>query len=203
MKKDAIMAILGGTPRAAAAIRICESLDPYALPRASAEQLRIAGKLTERQAIALHGTISLAAELSQPFKPEERFANSRDIFMRYRDRYASADREHFLVLILDSKNRLIRKVLVSVGSLSTSVVHPRGVFSPAIRDSAAAVLLMDNHPSGDPAPSREDRDCTQRLCRAGKVLGLRVLDHIVIGHDDYFSFADAGLLEGGDAESSV
>jgi len=98
-------------------------------------------------------------------------------------------------LHLNSKNQLIREVLVSVGSLSTSVVHPREVFSPAVRDSTAALIFLHNHPSGDPAPSREDLDCTQRLCRAGKILGIRVLDHIILGHDDYFSFADAGQLQ--------
>lgn len=81
-----------------------------------------------------------------------------------------------------------------MGSLSTSVVHPREVFAPAVRDSSAAILFLHNHPSGDPAPSREDRDCTARLCQAGKILGIRCLDHIVLGHDDYYSFADAGLL---------
>jgi DNA repair protein RadC len=82
-----------------------------------------------------------------------------------------------------------------VGSLSTSVVHPREVFAPAVKDSSAAILFLHNHPSGDPAPSREDRECTSRLCQAGKILGIRVLDHIVLGFDDYFSFADAGLFQ--------
>ena len=72
--------------------------------------------------------------------------------------------------------------------------HPREVFAPAVRDSTAAIISIHNHPSGDPAPSREDRECTQRLIRAGQILGIRVLDHIILGHDDYFSFADAGLL---------
>ena len=105
-------------------------------------------------------------------------------------------KEYFLSLHLNSKNQLIREVLVSVGSLSTSVVHPREVFSPAVRDSTASLIFIHNHPSGDPAPSREDRDCTQRLIHAGQILGIRVLDHIVLGYDDYYSFADAGLVGG-------
>lgn len=106
--------------------------------------------------------------------------------------------EYFLSLHLNSKNQLIREVLVSIESLSTSVVHPREVFAAAVRDPAAAVIFMHNHPSGDPVPSREDRECTQRLVSAGRLLGIRVLDHIVLGYDDYFSFADAGVLS--DAE---
>jgi len=108
----------------------------------------------------------------------------------------AVNKEHFFSFHLNSKNQLIREVLVSIGSLSASVVHPREVFAPAVRDSTAAIIFMHNHPSGDPAPSREDRDCTQRLVHAGQILGIRVLDHIVLGHDDYYSFADAGLLDG-------
>jgi len=97
-------------------------------------------------------------------------------------------------LHLNSKHQLIREVLVSIGSLSTSVVHPREVFAPAVRDSTAALIFMHNHPSGDPSPSKEDKECTQRLIQAGQILGIRVLDHIVLGYDEYYSFADAGFL---------
>jgi len=88
----------------------------------------------------------------------------------------------------ESKNNIYLNLM------STSVVHPREVFAPAVRDSTAALIFMHNHPSGDPSPSREDRDCTQRLIHAGQILGIRVLDHIVLGYDDYYSFADAGFF---------
>jgi len=196
MDTNAIAAVLGGTPRAAAAaIRIAETLDDYELPRASQEQLRNIARISPRQAATLFNAIGLAALMATPMKRGQRFSNSRDIFTRYAPRYYTVDREHFVVLLLDSKNALIRENLISVGSLSTSVVHPREVFRPAVQDSAAAVLFLHNHPSGDPTPSHEDRECTQRLFRSGKILGIRVLDHVVIGHDDFFSFADAGLLE--------
>jgi len=78
--------------------------------------------------------------------------------------------------------------------MGTSVVHPREVWKSALLDSAAAVVFIHNHPSGDPAPSREDRECTNRLVEASKILGIRVLDHIIFGQTDYYSFADAGLL---------
>jgi DNA repair protein RadC len=134
-------------------------------------------------------------ELSaSPLRAGQRFSNSRDLYQRYRAHFLPLIKEHFMALHLNTKNQLIRESLISIGSLSSSVVHPREVFAPAVRDSAASVLFLHNHPSGDPAPSREDRECTQRLCRAGRILGIRVLDHIVIGFDDYFSFADAGLL---------
>lgn len=167
-----------------------------ALTMASEEEIRQGGRITARQAAALRAALSLGRQVcSAPLRPGQRFSNSRDLFLRYRAQFFAASREYFMSLHLNSKNQLIREVLVSVGSLSTSVVHPREVFSPAVRDSTAALIFLHNHPSGDPAPSREDLDCTQRLCRAGKILGIRVLDHIILGHDDYFSFADAGQLQ--------
>jgi DNA repair protein RadC len=166
------------------------------LTLASLEEIRLCGKVSTRQAMALQAALSLGRQLcSAPLKAGQRFSNSRDLFLRYRAQFYVANREFFLSLHLNSKNQLIREVMVSVGSLSTSVVHPREVFSAAVRDSTAALIFLHNHPSGDPAPSREDRDCTQRLVRAGKILGIRVLDHVILGHDDYYSFADAGQLQ--------
>ena len=107
---------------------------------------------------------------------------------------AGLKREQFQALLLDRKNRVTRDVMISQGSLTASVVHPREVFNPAIRDSAAAVIFVHNHPSGDPAPSPEDRDITRRLKEVGDVMGVRILDHVVIGHDRYFSFSDRGML---------
>jgi DNA repair protein RadC len=171
-----------------------------ALVRATASlaELRSVG-LTERQAASVLAAVGIGRELcSYPLRRGQRFSNSRDLFNRYRARFFSARKEYFLSLQLNSKNELIREVLISVGSLSSSIVHPREVFAPAVRDSSAAAIFLHNHPSGDPAPSGEDRECTLRLVRAGKILGIRVLDHIVMGFDDYFSFADAGVLEAGE-----
>jgi DNA repair protein RadC len=125
------------------------------------------------------------------------YRNSRDIFEGFRD-LIQEPVEVFRVLLLDSKNRPLHIETVSRGSLSTSIVHPREALWSAVYHRAAAFICVHNHPSGDPAPSKEDRECTQRLFRASKILGIRMLDHIVIGQTDYFSFADAGLLtEGG------
>jgi DNA repair protein RadC len=127
-----------------------------------------------------------------------RLHNSKDIYAMFRDGLLSERVEIFQVIHLNSKNQIMAIELVSRGSLSSSVVHPREVFSTAIRLQAAAVLLLHNHPSGDPAPSREDRDVTIRLLQAGGILGIRVLDHIVVGENDYYSFADMGLMNAPD-----
>ena len=103
-------------------------------------------------------------------------------------------KEHFMALHLSSKNHLLCLDLVSVGSLCAAIVHPREVFKSALLSSAAALIFVHNHPSGDPSPSREDEELTKRLQQAGELLGIRVLDHLILGNDRYFSFADRGLL---------
>jgi DNA repair protein RadC len=197
---DMLSRVVGGGNKSAhaASTRLLSHFgSPQSLALASIEEIRQAGRLSVRQAASLYFALQLGREIcSLPFRPGERFSNSRDLFCRYRARFFSVNKEHFFSFHLNSKNQLIREVLVSIGSLSTSVVHPREVFAPAVRDSTAAIIFMHNHPSGDPAPSREDRECTQRLVHAGQILGIRVLDHIVLGYDDYYSFADAGLLNG-------
>jgi DNA repair protein RadC len=108
---------------------------------------------------------------------------------------ADVDREHFVVLMLDQKNHVIGLHTVSMGSLTASIVHPREVFKAAILANAATILCGHNHPSGDTHPSQEDRAITHRLAEAGKLLGITVVDHIIIGSAGrYFSFADEGLL---------
>jgi len=166
-----------------------------AMAKATVEEIRKAGNISDIQARSLYCAMKLGQQaFSAPYKPGEHFSNSRELFERYRALFLSVNKEHFFSLHLNSKNRLIREVLVSIGSLNTSVVHPREVFAPAVRDSAAALLFFHNHPSGDPVPSNEDKECTRRLVNAGRILGIRVLDHIVFGYNGYYSFSDAGLL---------
>ena len=103
-------------------------------------------------------------------------------------------KEHFWSVHLDVRNRILYLDCVSVGSLSASVVHPREVFKSALLSSAAAILFVHNHPSGRLDPSPEDRELTRRLKEAGELLGIRVLDHLIVGQDGHFSFADRGIL---------
>jgi len=124
----------------------------------------------------------------------ERFTAPSQIFNHFHYRFRDRRREYFVTLLLDGKNRILLEEQVSEGSLNQSIVHPREVFSRAVKESAAAVILVHNHPSGDPGPSREDREITRRLKEAGEILGIRVLDHIIIGDGSYFSFVEQGLL---------
>ncbi len=111
-----------------------------------------------------------------------------------RPQYVNEYREHFDVLMMDNRNRLIRRHRVSTGSLTTALVHPRETFRPVIRESAASVIFTHPHISGDPAPSREDVEITHRLRQVGEVMGVRVHDHVVCGHGRFFSFRQEGLL---------
>ncbi len=123
----------------------------------------------------------------------------REAARLFREFIGDAPEEHFCLMVLDARRRVIGLNQVSVGTLSASLVHPREVFRAAILLNAAAVIVAHNHPSGDPAPSSEDREVTRRLQRAGELLGIPVADHVVLGEGvgdslRYFSFRDSGLL---------
>lgn len=102
--------------------------------------------------------------------------------------------EHFLVVLLNSKGKVTGIEPVSEGSLNASVVHPREAFAPALLHHAAAILAVHNHPSGDPTPSREDRELTKTLWETGKVMGIPLVDHLIIGDGIYYSFKEHGLM---------
>ena len=121
------------------------------------------------------------------------FRSSADIYRLFKG-LASMPVETFLVLHLDGKNRMVGMTTCSIGCMTSSLVHPRDVFRPAIANMTAGLIFIHNHPSGDPAPSDEAIQITKRLCEVGKIVGIRGLDHIIIGKDRYFSFADQGLI---------
>jgi len=110
---------------------------------------------------------------------------------------AGKQQEHFLCISLNGANEVIEKRTVTIGLLDRSQVHPREVFADVIADRAASVIFAHNHPSGDVNPSDADRKIHEQLSQAATILGIRVLDHIVMGHNDYYSFADSGCLEAG------
>ena len=132
--------------------------------------------------------------LAAPLTTGTRIGSSRDLFMHYYPLLRDLRHEVFKAVLLDAKHCIIRDSTVSEGSLTLSIVHPRDVFNLAVRESAAAVIFLHNHPSGDPKPSAEDEELTKRLVSAGEILGIRVLDHLVIGDGAYVSFADQGWL---------
>lgn len=117
-----------------------------------------------------------------------------DVFKLIGRRLVRQSREHFLVVLLNARHEVDAVETVSVGSLSASIVHPREVFKPAVVQSAASVVLVHNHPSGDPEPSEEDLSITKRLVEAGELLGIGVLDHVIVGSRGTVSFRSRQLL---------
>jgi len=103
-------------------------------------------------------------------------------------------KEHFIVLYLNARNQLVHKETISIGTLNANLVHPREVFEPALKHSAANIMVAHNHPSGDPKPSEDDLEITKRLVEAGKMMGVEVLDHVIIATNSVFSFKEEKLL---------
>ncbi len=121
---------------------------------------------------------------------KRKIETAKDVFNYYVDKLQDKKKEHFYALYLDTKNQIIEEKLVSKGILNASLIHPREVFNPAIRASSNSVILVHNHPSGNYAPSKEDKEVTKLLDNAGNLLGINVLDHIIIGKDGYYSFKE-------------
>jgi DNA repair protein RadC len=147
------------------------------------------------RAVAIHA----ALELGRRMAAEERedgapVRGPRDVHSIFGPRLQDLPVEEFHVAILDSQHRLERDVTITRGLLNSSLVHPREVFREAIAENAAAIVLVHNHPSGDPTPSPDDRVTTEQLVQAGRVLDIPVQDHVIIGRGRYLSFAEAGLL---------
>lgn len=110
-------------------------------------------------------------------------------------RFRYEDREHFAVILLNVKNHILSMPVISVGSLTASVVHPREVFKPAIVKGAVSIILVHNHPSGDTSPSKEDIEVTARMVQVGKVMDIPVLDHIIVGGDKFVSLKEKGVIK--------
>jgi DNA repair protein RadC len=136
--------------------------------------------------------LKIVRERRPEYGPRTRIRVAQDVYDVFRSRSETADREVFLVLPLDGKNQVLGFHVVSVGTLTAALVHPREVFKLAILANAAAIILVHNHPSGDPTPSDEDRAITDRLRQAGDLIGIRVLDHVILGDGRFVSMAETG-----------
>jgi len=127
---------------------------------------------------------SLAKRDGEPIK------SAKDVFEYASQRLITNQQEHFMILLLDSKNRIVKDEVISIGTLNASIIHPREVFKSAIRESANSIILVHNHPSGDPEPSAEDEQITKKLFEAGELLNIKILDHVIVGKDKFWSFKE-------------
>ncbi|BCB95666.1 hypothetical protein JZK55_05880 [Dissulfurispira thermophila] len=122
------------------------------------------------------------------------FYSSHAIYSYFAPRFKNLKKEFFISVLLDVKNRLIRECKISEGTLTNSIIHPREAFREAIKESAASIIFIHNHPSGDPTPSRDDIAITERLKNTGDIIGINVLDHVIIGDGKYISLKEKGVL---------
>ena len=197
-----LLAILLGTGGAAAGVlelagRVLEigegSLRRLA-QRPSAELLRAEG-VGPTKAARLLAAFELAARIAKEERsPLSRIREPDDVVRLFQARLRDLQVEEFHLLALDSQSQVLREVLVTRGLLNSSLVHPREVFRAAIAEAAAGIIVVHNHPSGDPTPSAEDRAVTQQLVAAGRLLDLPLYDHVIIAGDRFVSFATTGLL---------
>ncbi|WP_410772109.1 RadC family protein [Fontibacillus sp. BL9] len=147
------------------------------------------------KAVQIKASIELGQRLAKTRLPEAQIIRSpRDAADHLMEQLRYLQKEHFVCLFLNTKNHIIAQETLSIGSLNASIVHPREVFRAAIKCSSASVVCAHNHPSGDPTPSPEDIRMTERLCKAGDIVGIDVLDHIVIGDGKFVSLKEQGLM---------
>lgn len=161
----------------------------------SAEGLSRVSGVKQARAARLLAALELGRRaVSEPESPRPAFRTPADAGRYLLPRFSAQPVEEFGVLILDTRHRLKKLQIISRGSLNGSLVHPREVFREAVSAQSAAIIVFHNHPSGDPTPSQEDLDLTRRLAESGRILGIEVLDHVVLGHGRYTSFKELALL---------
>ncbi len=166
------------------------------LAAAGARELGAEPGIGPAQRAAIRACLELGRRVAaRRLAPGTPLRGPADVYRHFHPSLRHASHERFLVLLLDGRHRVMRHELVSQGTLTASLVHPREVFRPALREAAAAIVLVHNHPSGDPTPSPEDREVTTRLARAGELLGVWVVDHVVVAERGYASLRELGWLD--------
>jgi len=194
---ELLATLLGSGTRGASALDVARELmttygDLSALGRAAIADLARLRGVGKAKACALAAALEIGRRAQSPRQARAAVRVSADVFAYYGSRLAHLDHEVFHVMCLDTKHRLLRDARVVEGGLTTCSVLPREVYAPALREGASSVVFVHNHPSGDPTPSADDLALTARLKQAGSVLGIKPLDHVIIGEGRYVSLVDEG-----------
>lgn len=198
--QDIIAILIGsGTKKESAfdlSNRILMHFDGLKLLRdATYEELSAIKGIGKAKGVTILAAIELGRRLHQ-FQPEDQFtikspADGADFIM---EEMRHLNQEHLVAMFLNTKNQIIHRQTIFIGSLNASIVHPREIFREAVRRSAASVICAHNHPSGDPTPSQEDIHVTRRLVEAGKIMGIELLDNLIIGNQSYVSLKEKGYM---------
>jgi DNA repair protein RadC len=170
----------------------------HGLARAGGRELKAAPGMGPAKSASICASLELGRRLAaRRLHPGAAIRGPADVFAHFHPSLRLVAQERFIALLLDGRHRVLREEVVSQGTLTASLVHPREVFRPALRESAAALILVHNHPSGDPTPSAEDREVTLRLVRAGELLGVRVIDHVIVAERGFCSLKEEGAMDAG------
>ncbi len=175
--------------------RILSQYNIKQLSQANVTQLMGIYGIKEGKAAQITACFEIARRLesfNEEVKPK--INTPEDVYRLIYPRMREQKKECFIELCLDTKNQIIKEDTISVGSLNANIVHPREVFKTALAESAAHIIVVHNHPSGDPAPSKEDIEITRKLVETGKIMGIDVLDHVIIGDKRHFSMKEAGHI---------
>lgn len=168
---------------------------PEQLVNCTVEEIMAIPGVGKKKALQLKASVELGRRLYHASVPVQTIIKGPlEVADLMQTQMRFMDREHFKAILLNRKNHVLAIETISIGTLTSSLVHPREVFKPAIRRSAASIILVHNHPSGDPQPSAEDISITKRLCECGHLLGIEVLDHIIIGDGQWYSLKSSGLF---------
>lgn len=200
--RDLIAVLLNSGTRTMSALGLADKLLAEfgtlpALAEASIEELSSIPGIGVAKAVRISAACELGRRIHSISETDRPLIRSAaDVSRLLQGQMRFLDREKFVTVLLDTKHRVIGMPTVSVGHLSGALVHPREVFKAAIRRSSAAIILVHNHPSGDPTPSREDILVTRRLVEAGRILGIEVLDHVILGGQRFTSLRQEGYLPG-------
>lgn len=151
------------------------------------EKIKGIGKTKAMQLLAI---AELQKRINQSKTPVKKISCAKDVFDLMHEKLKDKKEEHFYVLLLNNQNNVIKEEFISKGILDSAILHPREVFKPAIKNSAARIILVHNHPSGNPEPSEEDLEITQRLISAGDELGIKVLDHVIVGRGEWWGWVE-------------
>lgn len=197
---ELIAVILGSGMKGVPVLQLAQDIVSYfgsleKLSEATVEEFCQIRGLGKAKAIQLKAAISLGTRASKASKAQQyQIQNPTHAYHLIKDQLEKEKSEHFVVILQDVKGCVINSVTVAIGTLSSSLIHPREVFYPAIRHKAASIILAHNHPSGDPTPSTEDIDTTRLLIEAGKMMGITINDHLIIGKDTFISIRQEGIV---------
>jgi DNA repair protein RadC len=195
---ELLAAVIGSGSRGRPALDLANAVlsacgGVHGLTRVSHDDLRRVRGVGMARAAQMLAAVELGRRtLRRPGAEREPLTSPADVAALLLPQFGAHRVEHFGIVLLDTRHRVLRTTLLTVGSADCSVVHPRDVFREAANAAAAAIVLFHNHPSGDPTPSREDAQLTRRLVMAGEIMGVPVLDHLVLADSRYYSFREAG-----------